>query len=49
MAGMEMAWGRESSVTDAGPRWSVLRMLRRVGSPRALKVESSEVEYLTIR
>ncbi len=31
MAGMEMVWGRASSVTEAWPRWSVVRMVLRGG------------------
>src|SRR5271168_1405988 len=49
MAGMEMSCGRASSVTEACPRWRVVRMVRRVGSLRAEKVASRLVEYLTIR
>jgi len=49
MAGKEMLCGRASSVTEAAPRWSVMRMVRRVESLRAAKVASRLVEYLTIR
>ena len=49
MAGMEILWGRASSVTEAWPRWSVVRMVRRVESLRAAKVASRSTEYLTIR
>src|SRR5277367_6375002 len=48
MAGMEMSCGRASSVTEACPRWRVVRIVRRVGSPRAEKVASRLAEYLTI-
>ena len=44
-----MLWGRASSVTEAWPRCSVVRMARRVESLRAAKVASRLLEYLTIR
>ncbi len=44
MAGMEMLWGRASSVTEAWPRCRVVRMVRRVASLRAAKVVSRLAE-----